>query len=239
MEARNYDHLIKQTGCLKKDPTICYKMYLLDCCPKNHFFNLIQNLNLYKSLIELYKLQYEYTDQILKDNNINESNILQFYTFYFNKYNYTKIALNIAKNKNEELEIGSIAIITKESDTTLKIYNVFTMPSYRENGLCSIMIGILLDNCYNELNYELVDQQILNITLDVLFDNVPAISCYEKYGFELIRISAIPNNKLCIMDLNFKKYFLYQIKSKILKLSSQFIKDQKLKNQINILLTKI
>ena len=235
MEAHNFNHLIKQTGCLKKDPTICYKMYLLDCCPKNHFSNLVQNLNLNKSLIELSKLQY--TDQILQDNNINESNILQFYTFYFNKYNYTKIVLNIAKNKNEELEIGSIAIITKESDTTLKIYNVFTMPSYRENGLCSIMIGILLDNCYNELNYELLDQQILNITLDVLFDNVPAISCYEKYGFELIQKSFL--DRYCIMDLNFRKYFLNKIKSKILKLSSQLIKDQILKNQINILLTKI
>jgi len=41
------------------------------------------------------------------------------------------------------------------------------------------------------------------------------------------------------MNLNFKKYFLNQIKSKILKLSSQLIKDEKLKNKINILLAKI
>ena len=162
MEAHNLDQLIKQTGCLKRDPTICYKMYLLNCCPKNQFSNLIQNLNLYKSLIELYKLQYEYTDQILQAININESNILNKYTSYFNLREYTKVVLNIAKNKNEELEIASIAIITKDDEITLKIYNVFTMPSYRENGLCSIMIGILLNSCFNELNYELDDNKVLS-----------------------------------------------------------------------------
>ena len=41
------------------------------------------------------------------------------------------------------------------------------------------------------------------------------------------------------MDLNFRLYFLYLIKLKILELSSQLIKDKKLEDQINILLTKI
>ena len=180
MEHIQYNKYIKQKGFLKNNLLIGYTMYLLPIDEFHRFF--YHHSELLQSFINLVQCQFELSSIYM--NMINRFTVLPFYCYSFRFYTNTKILLNIVRNPNNGMlitEIGSIAIITNINETTLKIYNVYTMPFYRENGICSKMIGILLNYCFNDKNYELKDTKILKITLDVLFDNVPAISCYQKY----------------------------------------------------------
>jgi ribosomal protein S18 acetylase RimI-like enzyme len=238
----NMDIYIKKIGNLI-NPLITYTAYLIPFEKLNDFFKF--NSELLNSFIKIYQRQYDHTDEYIKTN-INNTNIISVYKNNFSTSINVMLLIIVIKNPNNGMkltEIGSISVIEETYEKNFKIVNVFTLKSYRRNGLCIIMISILIDNQFSN-DYKLKDKQIKNITLDVYTDNNNAIKCYKKIGFEIINfenplIQSSTNKHYYTMVLNYKLYFMYLIKSKILELSTQSIKNQILKNQINILITKI
>lgn len=225
------DFLIKSDNI---NPKISYKIYLLPHDQFIYFFKI--NSELLQSLIDLYKLQYKKTDEEIKD--YSKSNIVERYINNFSRNK--KILLMIINNSvtNWKItEIGSIAVITEENNNILTIYNVLVMPSYRGNKLCEVIMNVLIDD-----SLKLKDKKI---TLGVFTNNDIAIKCYQKIGFEIINLEKPlylnfnPNLPYYTMILNEKLYFLLKIKNLIIKLLNQSQKDEKLKDEINILLKKL
>ena len=57
------------------------------------------------------------------------------------------------------------------------IGNIVTDEKHRGAGLASQSVGFLLDELFSRVD---------NVALNVLEDNLPAISCYRKFGFRTI-----------------------------------------------------
>lgn len=53
-------------------------------------------------------------------------------------------------------------------------------PSYRKQGLASIMLEEIIEDCYAK--------RVTNITLEVRDHNNAAIALYEKYGFKVVTV---------------------------------------------------
>jgi ribosomal protein S18 acetylase RimI-like enzyme len=158
-----------------------------------------------------------------------------------------KILFSVFKDPGDRLkitEIGSTVVFVNTDEETIKIFNVYILEKYRGNKLCPIMMNLVVINLFNKKTIEL-DKKITRITLDVLEGNDVAINCYKKLGFEIDIKKGLQSReslKYYEMNLNFKSFLKYFTKLKIveiLEFQSQPSHLQTLKDQINILFTKI
>lgn len=59
-----------------------------------------------------------------------------------------------------------------------QITNVAVHPEFRQKGIASALMDEMIKHC--------IDMDVFSITLEVRVSNNPAISMYEKYGFERV-----------------------------------------------------
>lgn len=230
----------------KSNVKITYEIHIMTFIELNSF--LSKKSYLKDSFIKLINEQYIHVNDpviqallLLKEN----MNIISFYERFFQDID--RISFSIMTDPNSGLktvDIGSTIVLGNTNTNIVKIFNVIIIKKYQGNGLCSIIMNEVIKYLFNQNTYEfnkLMDQiKIERITLDVLHDNEIAIGCYKKLGFEIDTIKDIQtvnSNKFYEMNLNFKSYFTYLIKLKILELLESG--SQKLKDQINVLIQKL
>jgi ribosomal protein S18 acetylase RimI-like enzyme len=206
-----------------------------------------ENESLSISLVKLIKEQYSTISPDLLKIDDDKFDIIKFYEANFIKYSHQKILIAKFTDPNNGLkitEIGSTVVFVNTDEETIKIFNVYILEKYRGNKLCPIMMNLVVINLFNKKTIEL-DKKITRITLDVLEGNDVAINCYKKLGFEIDIKKGLQSReslKYYEMNLNFKSFLKYFTKLKIveiLEFQSQPSHLQTLKDQINILFTKI
>jgi ribosomal protein S18 acetylase RimI-like enzyme len=229
----------------KSNVKIKYDIYLMSFEELKKFVDENESLSI--SLVKLIKEQYSTISPDLLKIDDDKFDIIKFYEANFIKYSHQKILIAKFTDPNNGLkitEIGSTVVFVNTDEETIKIFNVYILEKYRGNKLCPIMMNLVVINLFNKKTIEL-DKKITRITLDVLEGNDVAINCYKKLGFEIDIKKGLQSReslKYYEMNLNFKSFLKYFTKLKIveiLEFQSQPSHLQTLKDQINILFTKI
>jgi len=230
----------------KENVKITYDIYLMSFDELDQF--LSKNNSIIPSFIKLVNEQFKDTTSTVVSDILSKSgenlNIFSFYKIFFKDSD--KILFSVFKDPGDRLkitEIGSTVVFVNTDEETIKIFNVYILEKYRGNKLCPIMMNLVVINLFNKKTFELDKKK--RITLDVLEGNDVAINCYKKLGFEIDIKKGLQSReslKYYEMNLNFKSFLIYFTKLKIveiLEFKSQPSHLQTLKDQINILFTKI
>jgi ribosomal protein S18 acetylase RimI-like enzyme len=230
----------------KENVKIEYDIYLMSFEELKKFVDEKESLSI--SLVKLIKEQYSTKiPDILKIED-DKFDIIKFYEANFMPYFNQKILIAKFTDPNDRLqitEIGSTVVFVNTDEETIKIFNVYILEKYRGNKLCPLMMSLVITHLLNKKTFELNNKKTIRITLDVLEGNDVAINCYKKLGFEIdIKkgLQSHESEKYYEMNLNFKSFLKYFTKLKIveiLEFQSQPSHLQTIKDQINILFTKI
>jgi ribosomal protein S18 acetylase RimI-like enzyme len=230
----------------KSNVKIKYDIYLMSFLELKKFVDENESLSI--SLVKLIKEQYSTISPDLLKIDDDKFDIIKFYEASFIKYSHQKILIAKFTDPNNGLkitEIGSTVVFVNTDEETIKIFNVYILEKYRGNKLCPLIMNLVVRNLFNKKTFELDNRKTIRITLDVLEGNDVAINCYKKLGFEIdIKKGLHPygSEKYYEMNLNFKSFLIYFTKLKIveiLEFQSQPSHLQTIKDQINILFTKI
>lgn len=149
---------------------IKYKFIFCDICGLINFFKLNQKFIInFENLVKNHRpddINFTYTkiiDEDIRNSSQNKTKI--FYQLIYNYVNFDIITL------------ARIHILPK--DKKCKLSMVHTNIKYRNQKFCQKNIILLLSNTKNF-------QYISKYSLYVLENNIPAIKCYEKCGFNII-----------------------------------------------------
>ena len=119
----------------------------------------------------------EFYKKIKQDNNFKNQLEKIYGNVIFDKYFIREGSLFIYYQKDNTI-VASMRINKKKDmpvyDKFFHIRGVFVNPDFRGQGFCKKIIGHVI---------EILENEKLPIILDVLPDNLPAISCYKSNDF--------------------------------------------------------
>ena len=141
-----------------------------------YLFKFYNNVN---EIPENYKIQLENNmysiDYFIKDLLVD----------YLNTNKYCIMCVIDGQNKNLVGILGIVYIPSQHKnqmllnfkEKTFHVGNVFIFPEYRGQGICKVMLTKII-------NYIKKNKIAKRLKLDVVYDNIPAIKCYESVGFK-------------------------------------------------------